>query len=187
MSLGFRRKEENMNPEFIDNPGFRYHRDTDFKAPVAADESIVKPRKWDDYKDRHKPTFQLSRTDDGVVTAKWWTCGEDNYYGTGMHRGWGQLLQDLNQDPDNELLIIGPYGDNYLSRIMPKMIDERPNMPWWSYEHMYYDGTTYMEELVNLRILTIGVIVGTAFHSELALMCDITLMAEDAVICDPHF
>lgn len=176
-----------MDPKFIRSETDNYYPDEKFKAPVAAHESIVSPRSWDEYKDRHKPTFDLSRTDNGVVTAKWWTLGEEMKYGVGAHRGWGQLLTDISQDPDAECLIIGPSGDNYLRQMFPNMVDERKNMPWWSYEHMYIDGTTYMEALINLRIPTIGVIIGTAPHAELAMMCDITLMSEEAVILDPHF
>lgn len=176
-----------MNPVFVDKPGFNYHQSTQVKAPMAEHSSIVPVRTFEEYKDRHAPAWQLERTEDGIMTAKWWTEGEEMLYGTGAHRGWGQLLQDVYQDPDTELLILGGYGNTYLNKGFPNMVDERANMPWWSYEHMYYDGTTFIEALINLRIPTIGIINGNAPHSELAMMCDITLMADDVEIFDPHF
>jgi enoyl-CoA hydratase/carnithine racemase len=42
--------------------------------------------------------------------------------------------------------------------------------------------------LINdLEIPTIGVFNGPGFHSEICLMCDITICADDAVVFDPHF
>jgi len=39
----------------------------------------------------------------------------------------------------------------------------------------------------DVEVPTIGVLSGTGGHAELALMCDICIMADDAVIADPHF
>jgi enoyl-CoA hydratase/carnithine racemase len=42
--------------------------------------------------------------------------------------------------------------------------------------------------LINdLEIPTIGVLNGPGAHTELCLMCDITICSEDAIIFDPHF
>ncbi|MFT3755716.1 MAG: enoyl-CoA hydratase/isomerase family protein [Pseudoxanthomonas sp.] len=168
-------------------PEYAYRKSPKFKANVADHESIIPPRSFDEYKERLAPAWELNRTEDGILTAKWWTQGKEMQYGVGAHRGWSQLFQEVHQDPDTEVLIIGGWGDVYLKGMLTKMADERANMPWWAYEHMYCDGTDYMEALVNLRIPTIGVINGFAPHSEVALLCDITIMAEDAVIVDPHF
>jgi enoyl-CoA hydratase/carnithine racemase len=39
----------------------------------------------------------------------------------------------------------------------------------------------------DVEVPTIGVLNGSGGHAELALMCDICIMADDAVIADPHF
>lgn len=58
---------------------------------------------------------------------------------------------------------------------------------WLSYEHIYYDGCRLVESIVNdIEVPTIGVLNGSGIHSEIAFLCDITLMADDAVIQDPH-
>lgn len=111
-----------MNPVFVDKPGFNYHQSTQVKAPMAEHSSIVPVRTFEEYKDRHAPAWQLERTEDGIMTAKWWTEGEEMLYGTGAHRGWGQLLQDVYQDPDAELLILGGYGNSLSQNILHILI-----------------------------------------------------------------
>jgi enoyl-CoA hydratase/carnithine racemase len=39
----------------------------------------------------------------------------------------------------------------------------------------------------DVEVPTIGVLNGSGGHAELALMCDICIMADDAIIADPHF
>lgn len=51
-----------------------------------------------------------------------------------------------------------------------------------------YDAQKHVETFVNaLEIPTIAVVNGPGLHTELALLCDITLAAEDANFMDPHF
>lgn len=172
---------------FKENPDYPGRASKEFKATVLDHELIAPARKFDDYKDRYGQNWLLDRTDSGILTAKWHTDGGDLQYQVGFHRSVGQIVEDIGQDPDNEVLIMGNNGETFLEKFMP-LLDEDPNLPWYSYEHMFYDGTRMISGLVNsLRIPTIGVINGNGYHSELALFCDLTLMAEDAVISDPHF
>ena len=39
----------------------------------------------------------------------------------------------------------------------------------------------------DLEIPTIGVLNGPGFHTEICLMCDITICSEDAIIFDLHY
>ena len=65
---------------------------------------------------------------------------------------------------------------------------EEEDLQYWAYEYAYKDGRINVSSLVNdLEIPTIGIINGCGFHSEIPLMCDITLMADDAVIYDLHY
>lgn len=174
---------------FVENPKFEGKKSEKYKATVVDHPSIIPARTLEDYKDRFEPVFQIDRTEDGIMTAKWHTLGEELRYGIGFHRGLSQLFEDIGQDPDTELLIIGGLGETYLDGTrFYNLVEETPNMKWYSYEHMYQDGTKFIESMINdLRIPTIGIINGNAPHSEIALFCDITLIAEDAIIYDPHF
>src|SRR5260370_20992457 len=65
---------------------------------------------------------------------------------------------------------------------------EAEDLPHWAYEYAYKDGRINVSSLVNdLEIPTIGLLNGHGFHSEIVLMCDITLAADDATIFDLHF
>ena len=62
------------------------------------------------------------------------------------------------------------------------------NLPYWAYEYAYKDGRINVSSMVNdLEIPTIGVINGPGFHTEMLLMCDITICSEDAIIYDLHY
>ncbi|WP_336882674.1 enoyl-CoA hydratase/isomerase family protein [Rhodococcus globerulus] len=172
---------------FIEDSKYEGRASGKFRAFVVDHPSITPPRALDDYRERYADKWMLDRTDNGVLTAKWHTDGHDLEYGVGFHRSIGQLMEDVGQDPDNEVLIVGGHGDTFLKKFKD-VVNERPNMPWYLYEHMFQDGTRMVESLVSsLRIPTIGVINGDGYHSEIAVLCDLTLMAEDAVISDPHF
>ena len=65
---------------------------------------------------------------------------------------------------------------------------EQEDLQHWAYEYAYKDGRINVSSLVNdLEIPTIGVLNGPGFHTEICLMCDITICSEDAVIFDLHY
>jgi len=65
---------------------------------------------------------------------------------------------------------------------------EDQDLAAWAYEYAYKDGRINVSSLINdLEIPTIGVLNGPGFHTEICLMCDISLCAEDAVIFDLHY
>jgi enoyl-CoA hydratase/carnithine racemase len=65
---------------------------------------------------------------------------------------------------------------------------EEEDLAAWAYEYAYKDGRINVSSLVNdLEIPTIGLLNGPGFHSEIVLMCDISLMAEEATIFDLHY
>lgn len=172
---------------FKENPKYPGRKSERFAAPMVDHELVTPARSFDEYKHRYANNWLFERTENGILTAKWHTGGGDLEYNVGFHRSIGQLAEDVGQDSDTEVLILGGNGDTFLKKYK-SLIDEDENMSWYAYEHMFYDGTRMVSSLVNsLRIPTIGVINGDGYHSELALFCDITLMAEGSVISDPHF
>jgi enoyl-CoA hydratase/carnithine racemase len=172
---------------FVENPDYEGKKSAKFRAPMVDHPLVTPQRSFDEYKDRYSNNWMLDRTEDGILTAKWHTDGEDLNYNAGFHRSIGQLMEDVGQDADTEVLIMGGHGNTYLKRFKA-LFDEPANLSWYAYEHMFYDGTRMVSSIVNnLRIPSIGVINGDGYHSEIAVLCDITLMAEDAVISDPHF
>jgi enoyl-CoA hydratase/carnithine racemase len=150
---------------------------------------FIQPPKFDEYKERFKEAFHLERRSDGVILAQAHTLGKSLQLSVENHRALGQLLKTIGADPENELLILTGTGDDFMMAIDPEGFKlEQENLQHWAYEYAYKDGRINVSALINdLEIPTIGVFNGPGFHSEICLMCDITICSEDAVIFDAHY
>ena len=105
------------------------------------------------------------------------------------HRSLGQLFKSIGADPDNEVMIFTGSGDDFMMDADPHGFKlEEDDLPYWAYEYAYKDGRINVSSLVNdLEIPTIGIINGPGFHTEIALMCDLTICSDDAIIFDLHY
>lgn len=150
---------------------------------------FVPSPKFDECKERFKEHFKLSRRDDGVVLAQAHVKDGPVQLSVEHHKAYGQMFQAIGADPQNELLIFTGTGDDFMMKVDPEGFKmEEEDLAAWAYEHAYRDGRLNVSALINdLEIPTIGVLNGPGFHSELCLMCDITICSEDAVIFDPHY
>jgi enoyl-CoA hydratase/carnithine racemase len=145
--------------------------------------------KFDDYKERFKDHYVLERRADGVILAKGHTKGGSIQLSVENHRSVGQLFKTIGADPENEIMIFTGSGPDFMMDADPEGFRiEAEDLRYWAYEYAYKDGRINVSSLVNdLEIPTIGLINGPGFHSEICLMCDITLCSEDAVIYDLHY
>lgn len=143
---------------------------------------------FEEYKERYPRLFKLDRTEDGILTAKWHHQDQSCMWGNVLHRAINQLMTDIGQDYETEIVILGGSGKNYVAQSSELDIDhEVRKQNWFLFEQNWTDGCRNCETIVNLEVPTIGVINGPGYHTEMALMCDITLIADDANIVDPHF
>lgn len=142
-----------------------------------------------EYSERFKDHYVLTRRDDGVITARAHTRGGPVQLSVENHRSLGQLFKTVGADPKNEVFIFTGTGKDFMMAIDPEGFAlERKNNASWAYEHAYKDGRINVSSLINdLEIPTIGAMNGPGFHSEICLMCDITICTEDTVIFDPHY
>ena len=152
-------------------------------------QSFVPTPKFDEYKELFKDHCKLERRADGVILAQLHTLGDSIQLSVENHRAVGQLFKTLGADPENEVLIFTGTGADFMMQIDPEGFKlEHEDIDHWAYEYAFKDGRINAASLVNdLEIPTIGVFNGPGFHSELCLMCDITICAEDAVIFDAHY
>ena len=99
------------------------------------------------------------------------------------------MLKTVGADPSNEVLILTGTGPDFMMASDPSGFAlEEADMEYWAYEYAYKDGRINVSALVNdVEIPTIGLLNGPGFHSEIVLMCDITLAASDAVLFDLHY
>ena len=144
---------------------------------------------FEETKERFKDFFKLSRRPDGVVLAEAHTLGGPIQLSVENHRALGLMLKAIGGDPDNEILILTGSGQEFMMDADPDGFKlEEEDMPYWAYEYAYKDGRINVSALVNdLEIPTIGVLNGPGFHTEICLMCDISICADDATINDLHY
>lgn len=151
--------------------------------------SFVPTPSFDEYKERFKEHFVMERRADGVLLVQGHTLGGSMQLSVEAHRALGQMFKTVGADPENELMIFSGTGDDFMMEIDPKGFElEKQDLQHWAYEYAYKDGRINVSSLINdLEIPTIGIFNGPGFHSEICLMCDITICAKDAVVFDPHF
>lgn len=144
---------------------------------------------FDEYKEFFKDFYKLERRDDGVLLVQAHTEGGPVQLSVQNHRSLGQLLKVVGADPENELMIYSGTGDAFMVDSDPEGFElEAADVNHWAYEYAYKDGRINVSSMVNdLEIPTIGIMNGPGFHSEIVLMCDITLCAADATIFDLHY
>jgi enoyl-CoA hydratase/carnithine racemase len=142
----------------------------------------------EEYAAKYGEHFVIERHD-GVVELRMHTRGGPAVYSLGLHNAWGQAWQEVGNDFLNEVVILTGTGDAWLAGVDPASFAE-PFHQWpgeIAYE-LHYDGMKLLESLIfGFDVPTIGVVNGPGFHTELALFCDITLAAPDAVFSDGHF
>ena len=152
-------------------------------------QKFVPTPKFEDYKEQFKDFYKMERREDGVLLVRAHTNGGPIQLSVENHRSLGQMLKVIGADPENEILILTGSGDEFMMDSDPEGFKlEEEQLDYWAYEYAYKDGRTNVSSLVNdLEIPTIGVLNGPGFHTEICLMCDITICSEDATIFDLHY
>ena len=142
-----------------------------------------------EYAERFQDYFTFERRDDGVLLVRGHTRGGPILLSVEDHRALGQMLKTVGADPKNEVLILSGTGDEFMMETDENGFAlEDEDLSYWAYEYAYKDGRINVSALVNdLEIPTIGVLNGPGFHTEICLMCDLTICREDAVIFDLHY
>ena len=132
--------------------------------------------------------FFFFKNENGILEAQWHTEGKPAIWSQPLHRAIWQLNKYVGQDRDIEIFIFGGHGDEFIHGMDVNRIHDDPHQWWMTYENMYQDGCNNCETIVfDVQVPTIGVINGGGWHFENQLFADITLMAEDAFLIDPHY
>jgi len=152
-------------------------------------QKFVPTPKFEEYKERFKDFYKLERREDGVILVQAHTNGGPIQLSVENHRSLGQLLKTIGANPENELMILTGSGDAFMMDSDPEgFVLEQESLEHWAYEYAYKDGRINVSSLINdLEIPTIGALNGPGFHTEICLMCDISICSEDSVIFDLHY
>ena len=144
---------------------------------------------FNEYRERFKDHYNMERREDGVILVQAHTRGGPIQLSVQNHRALGQMLKTVGADPNNEILILSGIGKEFMMDSDPEGFRlEEEDLDYWAYEYAYKDGRTNVSSLINdLEVPTIGVLNGPGFHTEICLMCDLTICADDAVIFDLHY
>jgi enoyl-CoA hydratase/carnithine racemase len=154
-----------------------------------ADRRFVPTPELEEYSERFQDYYKFERRDDGVLLMQAHTRGGPILLSVEDHRALGQMLKTVGADPKNELLILTGTGDEFMMETDEDGFAlEDEDLSYWAYEYAYKDGRINVSALINdLEIPTIGALNGPGFHTEICLMCDISICAENAVIFDLHY
>lgn len=151
-------------------------------------EGRVPPTPLEEYADKYADFFRMRR-EDGVIELRLHTDDGPYVHNWAAHNAWNRVWQDVGNDPENKVLIITATGDTWF-RGDPKKSWGRPIVEEES-DYIFqqtYDGWKLIESFVgNLDLPTIAAVNGPGIHTEFAMLCDVTLAAEDADFMDPHF
>jgi enoyl-CoA hydratase/carnithine racemase len=152
-------------------------------------QEFVPTPKLEEYKELFKNHYKLERRPDGVILAQAHTKGGPVQLSVQNHRSLGQLFKTIGSDPENEVMIFTGTGEDFMMDADPEGFKlEQENLQHWAYEHAYKDGRINVSSLINdLEIPTIGILNGPGFHSEICLMCDLTICSEDTIVYDLHY
>jgi enoyl-CoA hydratase/carnithine racemase len=126
---------------------------------------------------------------DGIIVLRMHTLGGDVQWNFELHRAIWQAFRTIGSDPENEVMILTTTGDTWIANFDDSSFSKEEDDPaYYSYEHMYFDGRQMLISLIHdVEIPTIGVIPGPGGHTELALMCDLTICSDNTIVIDPHF
>lgn len=156
------------------------------------DTGYVPNTPFEEYKELLKDYFILERDEQGILVVRMHTKGGECLWSMELHRAFGQLFRFVGADRDNELMILTGTGDYWLRDVDAESFRELEETTEMfhreSYFAWYQDGLKMMEALLwDVEIPTIGLINGPGHHTEVAMLCDMTLCAEDAKILEAHY
>ncbi len=168
------------------------------KRKFTPDEELgtIPHMRFEDYSEKLKHCLLMKRKD-GILEARLHTNGDSMQWGAPAHQGLHYFFDWAGRDPDNEIIILGGTGKNFITSMGLSKAGKGPDAKefssaeseaWKMYEYQYYDGTNDIEgQIFDVEVPTIGVWNGAAFHTDLVLFSDITLCTEDAWTTEMHF
>ena len=140
---------------------------------------------FDDYAERYE-NIRMQRRD-GILEITLHTNGDTLQWGLDIHRDLPQAFKDIGGDRDNHIVIITGAGEGFIG---PRAAaGARLKMAPGDWDRIYWEGKQLLMNLLDIEVPMIGAINGPAVrHSEIPLLCDIVLAAEEASFQDSaHF
>lgn len=150
--------------------------------------SFVKWPSFEEIQEMFKEHFIITRREDGVTTVRMHTCGGPLIWSMELHDAIGKMWRMLGTDRDTEMIIFTGTGNIWVSDFEANSWHAEVGDPAGTrYEHMFIDGRRMIIAMIqDVEVPTLGVLSGSGGHTELALMCDYAIAADDITVLDPH-
>lgn len=142
--------------------------------------------KFEEYANRYQ-TIQMERRN-GILQLTFHTDGGPLQWGLLPHREFAEAFRDVGGDRDNKVVIITGTGDLF-SGPRPATGGTGMRSTPGQWDRVYWEGKQLLMNLLDIEVPMISAINGPALrHSEIPLLCDIVLAAEEAEFQDSaHF
>ncbi len=146
---------------------------------------------FDDYQSKYRHV-KMERHD-GILQILLHTDGGPLQWGPSSQRELVQAFTDIGADRDNRIVIMSGVGDQFIGpkaepgRSFYKEVQDHITADLLDRTH--WNAKRLMTRMLDIEVPIIAVVNGPATrHSELALMCDIVLAADEATFEDTaHF
>ena len=131
-------------------------------------------------------TIRMERQE-GILQITFHTNGGPLQWGAVPHEEFPRAIHDIGSDPANRVVIMTGTGDVFSGP--PGSPESRPKRAPRDWDKTYREGKQLLWNLLDIEVPMISAINGPALrHSELPLLCDIVLAAEEASFQDSgHF
>src|SRR5713226_1895079 len=138
-----------------------------------------------DYATKYQ-TIRMERRD-GILQMTFHTDGGPLQWGLLPHGEFPQAFRDVGSDPENKVVILTGTGDVYSGPRAAGGTGMRSTPAQW--DRVYWEGKHLLMSLLDIEVPMISAINGPAWrHSEIPLLCDIVLAADDVQFQDSaHF
>ncbi|HWH98214.1 MAG TPA: enoyl-CoA hydratase/isomerase family protein [Pseudolysinimonas sp.] len=149
---------------------------------------FVEPSNLDEYAQKYRDHVVLTR-DDGVLTFRIHHDDGPAVMGFPARNAWLRAMREVAADRENEVVVFTGTGDRWLGQLNPasyaRLNDSRPEV---LYEHHYRETQRLLEVLLNdFEVPTIAALNGPADGFTFALMTDLVIASDTAVVTDTHF
>ena len=139
--------------------------------------------------DQYSGKYQSVRMErrNGILQMTLHTNGDSLQWGGIPHQELPEAFADIGSDPDNLVVIMTGTGDAFTGP--PGTPESTPKRTPREWDKTYWEGKHLLPNLLDIEVPMISAINGPALrHSELPLLCDIVLAAEEASFQDSgHF
>ena len=141
--------------------------------------------KFEEYSNKYR-SIRMERRD-GILEITFHTNGGPLQWGGVPHEEFPRAFYDIGSDAENRVIIMTGTGDSFSGPA--GSLATTPKRAPAEWDKTYWEGKHLLWNLLDIEVPMISAINGPALrHSELPLLCDIVLAAEEASFQDSgHF